>query len=94
MSGTSPTATAAASAGEAGDDDAEQRDDGVDDGLQSSGNGVNNCHDAVANRAEDGLDLQTVSQCTETNALGVNIRKKLRRPWLRLCYVRGIDVYG
>ena len=55
---------AAASARQARDDDAEQRDDGVDDGLESGGNGVDDCHDAVADRAEDGLDLVAVSACT------------------------------
>ena len=80
MSGTSLSAATAASAGQAGDDDAKQRDDGVDDGLQSGGNGVNNGHDAVADRAEDGLDLRTVSQCTGVTVCGVNIRRKLRHP--------------
>jgi hypothetical protein len=65
-----PLSAAAASAGQAGDDDAKEGDDGVDDGLQSGGNGVNDGHDAVADRAEDGLDLRTVSQCTGSNCLG------------------------
>jgi hypothetical protein len=47
----------ASATGEAGDDDAEERDDGVDDGLETGGNGVDNGHDAVANCPEDGLDL-------------------------------------
>ena len=64
MCGTSPPSTAAASAGQTGNDDAEQRNNGVDDGLQSSGNGVDDGHDAVADRAEDGLDLVAVSDCT------------------------------
>lgn len=62
--GTSASTTAAASAGQAGNNDVEQRDDGVDDGLQSGGNGVNNGHDAIADRAEDGLDLVAVNECT------------------------------
>ena len=92
MSGTSPSAAAAASAGQAGDDDAEQGDDGVDDGLQSGGNGVNDGHDAVADRAEDGLDLRTVSQCTGVTVYGVNVRRKLRHPCLRLCDVCAVSV--
>jgi len=48
---------AALAAGEARDDDAEERDDGVDDGLACGGDGVNNGHDAVADCAEHGLDL-------------------------------------
>lgn len=59
-----PLSAAAASAGQAGDDDAKEGDDGVDDGLQSGGNGVNNGHDAIADRAEDGLDLVAVNECT------------------------------
>jgi hypothetical protein len=48
----STPAAAAASAGQAADDNAEERDDGIDNGLESGGNGVNNCHDAVADRSE------------------------------------------
>ena len=91
VSGTSLSA-AAASAGQAGDDDAEQGDDGVDDGLQSGGNGVNDGQDAVADRAEDGLDLRTVSQCTGIMMYGVNVRRKLRHPCLRLCDVCAVNV--
>jgi hypothetical protein len=83
---TLPPASAAA-AGQARDDDVEQGDDGVDDGLQSGGNGVNNGHDAVADRAEDGLDLRIVSGCTCKKVAGVNVRKRLRHPCLRLCDV-------
>jgi hypothetical protein len=54
--GSTPPASLAA--GQARDDDAEEGDDGVDDGLASGGDGVNNRHDAVADGAEDGLDLR------------------------------------
>ena len=88
MSGASlhaASSAAAASARQAGDDDVEQRDDGIDNGLQSGGNGVDDGHDAVADRAEDGFDLRTVSGCPCKHVAGVNVRKKLRRPCLRLC---------
>jgi hypothetical protein len=91
MSGTSLSA-AAASAGQAGDDDAKQGDNGVDNGLQSGGNGVNNSHDAVADRTEDGLDLRTVSQCTGITVYGANVRRKLRHPCLRLCDVCAVNM--
>lgn len=89
---TSPSSATATSAGQARDDDAEQRDDGIDDGLQSGGNGVNNGHDAVADRAEDGLDLKAVSEHTLTKPNGGNIRKRRQHPCLRLCDVRSISV--
>lgn len=47
-----PLATAATSAGEAADDDAEEGDDGVDDCLKTSSDGINNGHDAVSDSAE------------------------------------------
>jgi hypothetical protein len=87
-----PAPASSAAAGQARDDDAEEGDDGVDDGLQSGGNGVNNGHDAVADRAEDGLDLLLVRGCTWTNVAGVNVRKKLRHPCLRLCDAHSISV--
>jgi hypothetical protein len=59
VSARSGSATPAAlSACEAGDDDAEQRDDGVNNGLACGGDGINNGHDAVADCTEDGLDLE------------------------------------
>lgn len=57
MCGPSPGPPAATSAGEAADDDAEERDNGVDDGFETGSDGVNNRHDAVADGAEDALDL-------------------------------------
>jgi hypothetical protein len=51
---------AALAAGEARDDDAEKGDDGVDDGFDGGGDGVNNGHDAVADCAEDRLNLRRV----------------------------------
>jgi hypothetical protein len=48
---------AAAAARETADDDAEERDDSVDDGLETGCDGVDNGHDAVTDGAEDGLDL-------------------------------------
>ena len=44
--GPSPAA-AATTAGQAADDDAEEGDDGVDDRLKTSSDGVDNGHDAV-----------------------------------------------
>lgn len=52
-----PATRAAAATGQARDDDVEEGDDGVDDGLEACGNGVDNRHDAVADCPEDGLDL-------------------------------------
>lgn len=49
--GPSP-ATAATTAGQAADDDAEEGDDGVDDRLKTSSDGVDNGHDAVSDGAE------------------------------------------
>jgi len=51
-----PLSAAAASAGEAADDDAEEGDDGVDDCLKTSSDGVDNGHDAVS----DGAELESV----------------------------------
>lgn len=47
-----PSAAAATAACQAADDDAEERDDGVDDRLKTSGDGVDNGHDAVSDGAE------------------------------------------
>ena len=80
--------TATSAAGQAGNDDAEERDNGVDDGLQSGGNGVNNGHDAVTDRAEDGFNLKVFSESRRRSLACVNVRKRLRHPCLRLCDVR------
>lgn len=57
---TSPSAptTSAASAGEAGDDDVEERNDAGDNGLQDRADAVDNGHQTGANGLEDGLDLE------------------------------------
>ena len=47
-----PSAAAATAASQAADDDAEEGDDGVDDCLKTSSDGVDNGHDAVADGAE------------------------------------------
>jgi hypothetical protein len=47
-----PSAAAATSTGEAADDDAEEGDNGVDDCLKTSSDGVDDGHDAVADRTE------------------------------------------
>lgn len=52
-----PTATAAC---QAGDDDAEEGDDGVDNGSAGGADGVDDGHEAVAYRAEDTLDLEAL----------------------------------
>ncbi|KAH9864775.1 hypothetical protein IAQ61_008720 [Plenodomus lingam] len=52
MGSSSPSAAAATTARQAADDDAEEGDDGVDDSLETGGNGVHNGHDAVANCAK------------------------------------------
>ncbi|MCJ1401647.1 hypothetical protein MMC11_004864 [Xylographa trunciseda] len=53
--GSPPPATAAA--GQAGDNDVEEADDGADDGLQDGADAVNDGHEARADGLEDGLDL-------------------------------------
>ena len=74
---------AALAAGQARDDDAEEGDDGVDDGLACGGDGVNNGHDAVADCAEDGLDLGCVRECASDRAVDMwrDVRMIRRRPW-------------
>jgi len=52
-----PAAAAAATAtGQAVDDDAEERDDGIDNSFKTGCDGIDNRHDAVANGAEHRLD--------------------------------------
>jgi len=41
---------------QASDDDVKESDDSVDDGLEDGGDGVHNCHDAIADGAEDRFD--------------------------------------
>ncbi|MCJ1295106.1 hypothetical protein MMC34_006667 [Xylographa carneopallida] len=48
---------AAPTAGQAGDDDVEEADDGADDGLQDGADAVDDGHEAGADGLEDGLDL-------------------------------------
>jgi hypothetical protein len=57
------SAAAAASAGQAADDDAEEGDNGVDDCLKTSSDGVDDGHDAVADRSE--LLNVLVGRCAE-----------------------------
>lgn len=55
---TSPTPTSSSlAASQAGDDDAEERDDAGNDGLEDGSNTVDHGHDAVADGREHGLDL-------------------------------------
>lgn len=51
------TLTAAVAAGQEGDEDGEERGDAVDDGGQDSSNAVDNGHQAVADGAEEVLNL-------------------------------------
>lgn len=48
----SPSSAAATTTGQAADDDAEEGDDGVDDCLKTSSDGIDNGHDAVSYGAE------------------------------------------
>jgi len=55
---TSPMSTAsAAAAGQARDDDVEERNDACDDGLQDRTDTVNDGHKASADGLQDGPDL-------------------------------------
>ena len=49
--------TSSTSASQTADDDTEEGGDGVDDGLEHTGDAVNYCHDAGSDRLEQGLDL-------------------------------------
>jgi hypothetical protein len=51
-------ATATAAAGEAGNDDVEETDNGVDDSGQHGADAVDDGHQAVADGAEDGFELE------------------------------------
>ncbi len=51
-----PTSSTTA-AGQAGDDDVEERNDAGDDGLQNGTDAVNDGHEASTNGLEDGFDL-------------------------------------
>ncbi len=57
----SRVSTTAATAGDAGDDDAEEGGDGVDYALKDGSNAVDNSHDAVPDGAEHSLDLKILS---------------------------------
>jgi hypothetical protein len=59
----SPTA-APPTAGQAGDDDIEETNDGTDDGLQNGANTVDDGHEAVADGTEDGFNLSDLSLVT------------------------------
>jgi hypothetical protein len=50
---------ASTAAGQAADNDAEQRDDAVHDGLAHRSDSVDDRHDDGANSGEDGFDLRT-----------------------------------
>lgn len=50
-------ASAAASAGQAADDDVEEGDDAADDGLEDGADAVDDGHEDGADRSEDGFDL-------------------------------------
>ena len=52
-----PSPTASTTTGQARDDDVEEGCDCADDGLQDAGNAVDNCHEAVADCAEERGDL-------------------------------------
>lgn len=55
---TSPTPTSAGlAAGQAGDEDGEERDDAVNNGLENGCDSVDHGHNAVADGREHGLDL-------------------------------------
>jgi hypothetical protein len=52
-----PPSATATSAGQAGDDDIEQRDDAVNDCLEYGADTVDNGHEDIANGLEHSLDL-------------------------------------
>jgi hypothetical protein len=58
-----PPARAATAAGQAGDDDVEECDNGVDNGSAGGADGMHDGHEAVAYRAEDGLNLKVMLAC-------------------------------
>lgn len=87
MSGSVAT-TATVAAGDAGDDDVEDGDDAVDDGSQHGANAIDNSHQAVADSAEDGFELEfeEVSGWTSRVRVGVsasmrNLHKRRRHPF-------------
>jgi len=49
---------ASAAAGEAGDDDVEQRDNAVDDGHEDGADGIHDGHQARADGLADGFDAR------------------------------------
>jgi hypothetical protein len=58
-----PPARPSAAACQAGDDDVEEGDNGVDNGSAGSADGVDDGHEAVAYGAEDGLNLSAALAC-------------------------------
>jgi hypothetical protein len=70
----SPTA-ASPTAGQAGDDDVEETNDGTDDGLQNGANTVDDGHEAVADGTEDGFNLSDPSLATVFSDSGGGGRK-------------------
>jgi hypothetical protein len=78
VSGSAAT-TATVAAGDAGDDDVEDGDDAVDDGSQHGANAIDNSHQAVADGAEDGFELEfeEVSGWTLQVYVGVSFGEEL-----------------
>lgn len=77
-----PSSRAAASAGQARDDDAEEGDDGVDDCSAGSTDGGDDGHEAVAYGAEYGLDLDAMLARVEGREEGVKRTQDTTAPIL------------
>ena len=58
-----PATATSLSAGEAGNDDVEERGDGSDDGSENTGDTVDDCHETSSNGLEERFDLPIISFC-------------------------------
>lgn len=76
-----PVATVAArvAARQAGDDDAEEGDDAVNDRGEHVADAADNGHDDAANRPEDGLELGGAVRCVADKSAGWLCLHMIRR---------------
>ena len=61
----SPTTTTSMTAGDAGDDDIEERGDGSNDGLEDASDAIDDCHEAAADGLANVFDLSYQISCAQ-----------------------------
>lgn len=74
MSSTAAASSAHGATGEARDEDAEEGNDGIDNGLEDSANARDDGHDALSDGAEESGDLeQVLARCTAEVTMGMRV---------------------